>query len=230
MTWTGSLVLNDDWVIDTLQPGFHLTPVSTGFESASIYMYYDGTLHRLTGCIGSVSFSAEAGNFGMASFSFTGQYNDPDETPMPLTGAVFETSIPSQTELAQLMIGGSKKLAAQSFSVDMNVQVNPRDSVSHPDGYNGVQYTSRAPQGGANPEMAYESEEPFWRNHAKATLLKFHSRVGTQVNNQVHFLSNTVQLSGVNYANRNNNRVYDLGFRFAMESATGDDELRIWFA
>lgn len=226
MTWTGSQVLNDQWYIDLLQPGKHYTPISDAFESATIYMYYAGQLHRITGCIGSVSFNCQAGAYGEAQFTFTGQYIDPEDAALPLT-PVLEASRPQQVELAQLCIGNDKRVRAQSFSIDMGIQVTPRDSVSHSDGYDGTQYTSRSPTGGVNPEMRFESEEPYWRNMAAANLLRFHARVGTQTNNIVRFQSNTMQLSNINYTDRNNNRVYDMGMRFSQEF--GDDEVRISF-
>lgn len=228
MTWTGDLVLNDKWKVDTYAVGWHYTPVSKDFESLTFYLFYNGMLHRVTGCMGSVSFTAEAGAYAVANFTFTGQYADPDEVPLPTT-AIFESTNPRQVELAQLALGGAKRMVAQSYSVDMNVTISPRDSVSHSDGYNGVQYTSRAPQGGVNPEMYYESEQPFWRYMAKAELLRFYSRVGTEQYNQVLFMSNSAQLSGLNYANRNSNRVYDIGLRFSSDSFNGDDEMRIIF-
>ncbi|MET4190687.1 MULTISPECIES: hypothetical protein [unclassified Bradyrhizobium] len=229
MTWTGSLVLGDSWTVDCLRPGYHYTPVSANFESMTMYMYYDGTLHRLTGCIGTVQFTATAGAFGMAQFTFTGQYNDPDDQPLPLT-SVFEPSAPVQVELAGLAVGGAENIAAQSFNIDMGITVNPRESVSHPDGYNGVLYGGRDPKGGFNPEMEFESVEPYWRNLAVATLLRFYARVGTVTGNIVYFVSNTIQLTNVAYSTRNTQRVYDMSIHFVQDKDAGDDELRIVFA
>ena len=224
MAWTGSLVLNDRWTVDLTQPGMLYNPISTGFESMTMVVIYDGNLHRLTGCMGNVQVTAEAGNYATAQFSFTGQYIDPSDAPLP-TDAVFEASNPQQVELAQLQLGAGKFLKAQSFTVDMGVQVNPRDSVSHSDGYFGVQYTSRAPSGGLNPEMTYESEVPYWRQMSQAKMLRFHARVGTFPNNIVRVYSNTAQLSGLNYADRNSNRTYDMSLRFSQDQFSGDDEL-----
>jgi hypothetical protein len=229
MAWTGSLALNDTWTIELLRPGFHLTPISTGFQSLTMYMYYDGTVHRLTGCIGNVAFTATAGAYATAAFTFTGQYHNPDDQALPLN-AVFEPSNPVQVELAQLTIGSAMNLAAQSFNVDMGIVVNPRDSVSDPDGYKGVLYSSRDPKGGCNPEMEYESVEPYWRHLAAADILRFHARVGSLPNNIVEFQSNTIQLSNIAYAARNTQRIYDLSMGFVEDQFTGDDEIRIVFS
>lgn len=228
LTWSGSLVMGDYYTVDVLQPGFHYTPVSTGFKSLTIYVYYDGTLHRMTGCIGNFTVTAAAGQYATMQFTFTGQYNNPDDQPLPST-SVFETTVPQQVELAQLMIGGAKLVCAQQVTLDMGIAVNPRECVSNADGYNGVSYTSREPKGGANPEMAYESEEPYWRNLAAATFLEFNVRVGTTQYNQMKVIAHSVQLSNNQYADRNNNRVYDLSYQFAADSFAGDDEIRFAF-
>jgi hypothetical protein len=229
MTWTGNLSLNDSWTIDLLRPGYHCTPVSGDFESATMYMYYDGTLHRLTGCIGTVVFTGQAGQYGTAAFTFTGQYRDPYDAALPLN-AVFEPSNPVQVEMAQLCVGNAKNLAAQSFNIDMGITVNPRDSASDPDGYKGVLYSSRDPKGGLNPEMELESVEPYWRHLATADLLRFHSRIGLLPNNIVEFQSDSIQISNVAYTARNTQRVYDLSMGFAAATFNGDDELRIVFS
>lgn len=227
-TWTGNLVKGDVYEVEVLEPGYHYTPISSTFQSFTIYAYYDGTLHRLTGCMGTFTVTAQAGNYATAQFTFTGQYHDPEDEPLP-TNAVFETSQPQQVELAQLLVGGAHDLCAQQFTLDMGISLNPRECVSNSDGYNGVNYTSREPKGGANPEMAFESEEPFWRNLAAASFLEFHARVGTVKNNVFRAISHSVQLSNIQYADRNNLRVYDLSFSFASGTFAGDDEIRFVF-
>jgi hypothetical protein len=226
MTFGGALALNDKWSIDLLSPGLHYTPVSTGFETGTIYMYYENQLHKLTGCIGTVSFTCEAGAYATASFTLTGQYYNPEDALLPLTPVV-EMSRPQQVELAQLQLGNLRALRAQSFSIDMAVTTSPRDSVSHKDGYDGILYTGRAPSGGLNPEMTYESEEPYWRYMTFANLLRYHARVGTEPGNIVRFISNSAQVSSIGYTDRNNNRVYDMSVRFSQEFSAGDDEIRI---
>lgn len=65
------------------------TPVSTAFESATIYWYDDGVIHRLTGARGTVSIKAGLSGRPVLSFSFVGIYNAPTATPLPavtLTG------------------------------------------------------------------------------------------------------------------------------------------------
>jgi hypothetical protein len=54
--------------------------VSASFSSASLYCFYDGTRHKITGARGTVTFNMTAGQFPTASFQFIGIYNVPDGT------------------------------------------------------------------------------------------------------------------------------------------------------
>lgn len=65
------------------------TPISTGFESLTIYWYDDGVLHKATGCRGNLRVMMKAGERPMLSFSFTGIYSTPTAATNPavtLTG------------------------------------------------------------------------------------------------------------------------------------------------
>jgi hypothetical protein len=54
--------------------------VSSSFSSATLYCFYDGTRHKITGARGTVTFNMTAGQFPTASFQFIGIYNAPDGT------------------------------------------------------------------------------------------------------------------------------------------------------
>jgi len=62
--------------------------VSASFSSASLYCFYDGTRHKITGARGTVTFNMTAGQFPTASFQFIGIYNVPDGTAVSGTFTV----------------------------------------------------------------------------------------------------------------------------------------------
>lgn len=228
-TWTGSLTALQYYDVLVLEPGVHYTPISDDFESLTVYMYFDGLLHRVTGCMGSVTFNGEAGNFGLANFTFTGQYLEVLDAAIP-TGAIYEQTVPSQIELAELNLAGVDDFCAQSFSIDMQNNVVPRDCMNASDGFNGVRITARSPQGTINPEATKESHFPFWEYMSDSTQFSFHVKVGTVAGNRVRIISDSVQISGITYGDRNELRTYEIGLRFSQFSGDGDDELRIVFS
>lgn len=228
-TWTGNLTLADKWDLQVLEPGVHYTPVSDNFDSVTLYIYLDKLFHKVTGCMGNVSFSGEAGAYANASFTFTGQYIPVTDSTIP-TGAVYESTLPTQVELAQLNISNKDDFCAQSFSIDMQNQVNPRDCMNNTDGFSGVRLTGRNPQGSVNPEAVREADHPFWANMAAATKFAFHVRVGTTAGNIVKFVGESVQTSSITYGDRNGVRITDIGLRFSQFSDDGNDEVRVIFA
>lgn len=228
-TFAGSLTVGDWWEFDLLRPGVHYDPVSTAFESVTIHMFFDGLLHKVTGCFGTFSVSGEAGNFATVSFTFTGQYIVPTDTALP-AGSLFESTQPQQVELAELTLDFFKQVCAQSFTIDMNNNVVVRDCISGADGFNGVNLTGRDPQGSINPETVLEATNPFWANFAAGALIKFHVQVGTVAGNIVHFGAKAAQYSGITYGDRNETRTYDIGLRFSSNRDDGDDEISIIFA
>jgi hypothetical protein len=227
--WTGSLALGDYWDVVIREQGIHYTPVSDNFESVTLFLFYEGILHRMYGAVGTVSFSGESGAYGKASFTFTGDYVDPIDYPIP-TNPVFEATIPSQIEYAGLCLDGYADLCAQSFSVDIGNTITPRACISGRDGFNGRRITARNPQGSVNPEAVKESVFPFWRYMANGNIFSFHVKAGSVAGNQVKFISDSAQIGALNYGDRDGFRTYDVPLRFSQYTTAGNDEIRIVFA
>ena len=58
-------------------------PVSASFSSCTIYFHNDGIRHKVTGCRGSWSLSAEVGAIPFITFTMTGIYNAPTDEALP---------------------------------------------------------------------------------------------------------------------------------------------------
>jgi hypothetical protein len=56
--------------------------ISSTFKSVTIYCFYDGTRHKITGARGTVTFNMTAGQFPTASFQLIGIYSTPDATSL----------------------------------------------------------------------------------------------------------------------------------------------------
>ena len=225
-TWTGSVAFGDTWDIQVLEQGVHYTPVSGNFDSLTMYIYMDGILHKMTGSRGTVTFTGEAGNYGSAQFAFTGQYVPVEDAVIP-TGTVYESTIPEQIENALFALNSFDDFCAQSFNIDMQNQVVPRDCLNNADGFNGVTITERSPQGTINPEATLQIKFPLWGLHAAATKVSYHLLVGKNAGNRWRFISDSAQIAGVTYGDRNQIRVTDINLRFSQFSGDGNDEIRL---
>ncbi len=225
-SWTGTLVIGDSWEIWVFPVGIQYQPVSTNFESLTLYAYFDGLRHILTGCFGTFTINAEAGTFGTVSFQFTGQYVAPLDIPIP-TNASFEQQIPAQIELAKLRFDNFDAVV-NAWTFDQNNNIVPRPDVNSADGFNGTRITGRDPQGGFDPEATLIADYDWWNKMAQSPQVPFEMRVGQTAGNIVWFFASKVQLSGLTYQSRDDLRVFDASMRFTRFA--GNDELFIHFA
>jgi hypothetical protein len=234
---TGTRVLGETFILNLTPPGFSYEPVSDNFDSCTLYVYFDGLRHIMTGARGTWTVEGEAGNFAIFNFTFTGDYVDPTDVALP-TGAVFETTIPPQVELANLVAAGGEDdvdfdLCAQSFSIDIGNNVVVRDCINENESVAGAVITGRNPTAQFNPETELEATHPFWSNLSSAAKVSFSVRVGSVPGNVVTFWAPYAQYTSLAYANRNDIRAYDVTMRLATDTdkgSDGNDELRVTFS
>lgn len=219
-----SLVSGDTWTIVLTPAGYEYTPISTGFEGATLYAYFDGLLHKMTDCVGTFSMEAVGGDFALFNFDFTGNYEEPTDTPMP-TDPTYENTVPQQVEESALTLDGTSTLVASRFSVDIANQVDIREDVNASDSYAGARITGRQPTVSFDPETVLEATFDFWAKLSAGTSMPFSARVGTTKGNVVRFVCPSTQLTNLAYQNRNNSRVYDV----TLNASGEDDELKVAF-
>jgi hypothetical protein len=205
--------------------GIEFKPLTVNQSTVTLYVYFDGILHKLTGAMGTFQISADAGQFATIQFTFTGNYVDPIDTPMP-TSAAFQNTVPPQVELSQLTYGVDSTLVVNAFSFDMANNVVPRPDVNSADGYRGVRISGRNPTGGIDPEA--EPNKSFWADMAASATTSFAMRIGQITGNQLLINAPAVQIGGIGYADREGLRTFDLSLAFRGGSA-GDDEIVLFF-
>lgn len=123
-------------------------PVSTGFESCTLYLYTDGKRHILTGCRGTVNFSMETGGAVVANFTMTGHWTAPTDTA--LATPTYDTTSPPAFVGATFAVGGYAAVIG-SLSIDMGTVLATPASANASDGFGEVQIVGRAAGGSMNP-------------------------------------------------------------------------------
>ena len=218
-TWTGSLVAGQQWVVWLLPSGLSLSPVSDNFQSLTLAMHKDGVLHEMPGSYGTFEITAQAGNFATVKWTFTGTYVEATDDPNP--APTFETTLPSQVQLARLTVANFNAIV-EKFTYNQANDVQIRPDVSGSDGYIGVRITSRKPEGGIDPEADLVANNDFWGQFTAAQRMPFQMRVGDVAGNTVWMFAPNTQYSGLTYSDRNGILAYDAGLRFAR--SIGNDE------
>jgi hypothetical protein len=229
-TQTGDLVVGQQWVVSLYETGYTYRPTSKSkdVESMTFYVFKDGTLHKVTSCSGTVTFTGTAGQIGQAAFDFQGNYLDPVEEPTPLD-AEFEETEPPQVELAQMSIAGDSDLCAESFTYTLGNETNLKDCINAKDGFDGSQITDRTPTAQLNPEASYEAYVGAWANFSAAKQFPLHTRVGTELGNMVRFYAERANFTGLSYGDRNGAVTFEMDFQLNGLAPAGDDELRVSF-
>lgn len=238
-TITTSFAAGDTFVIFLAPAGHYYEPVSSGFESLTLHVYYQDLLHRVKGARGTFTAEGEAGGFGTFTFTFTGDFEPAVDDTFP-ANPVFENIVPVQVELAAgIALGGKDfdptdpdetNLCVQGFSIDIANEVVPRECINDPNSLAGAIIVGRNPVATFNPETVLEGEAPFWGNLDVGERIVWSQRVGSVQGNVVSFHAPYAQYTGITYVNRNEIRAYDVNMRLATPTDTGNDELRIVFS
>lgn len=225
-TVQGNLAVGDVFRVLVMPKGICAKPISKGFKTATAEIFYDGLHHLLTGAVGTFSFSGEASGVTKLEFSISGVHNDVSDKPMP-EDAVYDEVLPPLLEDAQITWGSNRDLAIGGISFDLAATNTTREDANAPKGYRGMQYTGRAPTGGFTPEATLEGDNPFWGDYAEAAQKFFYARIGVEPGNGFLIEGPRVQTSSLGYTDRNSNRAYDVGLKFARFK--GNDEVRFLF-
>ncbi len=237
-------VAGDTFVINLAPAGHFYLPVSSGFESLSLEMYFGGLKHAMTGARGTYTADGEAGAFGMFSWTFTGDFVTPVDEAMP-SSPVYEASVPHQVELANVAALGGQDfpvvaaltdaiptefaLCAQAFGYDIGNDVQPRECINGANSLAGAIVADRQGSATFNPETELVASHPFWTIMENASRVFFGLRVGTVQGNVVAFHAPYAQYTGISYSERTGIRANDMTLRLAKSTDSGDDELRIVF-
>jgi hypothetical protein len=229
-TWTGPLTRGQMFVVQLYETGYMYRPLSDDelATEMTIYAYMDGNLYRITAAMGTVTFTGTAGEYGSAQFEFTGQYNKPEQEPLPRNFR-YELTKPPKVELAQMSIRGNQDFCAESFTITLGNDMQDRLCINAPDGYAGSEIAGREPTASINPEGTQEVYTNMWGDFADGEEVPLHLRVGVNSGNSVRFYMDNTTYSGISLSERNRVQVQEPTFQLNGLSTFGDDELRIAF-
>ena len=205
-------------------------PVSAAFSSVTIYYMLDGVRHKVTGCRGNASISAEVGAIPSIEFAFTGVYVAPDDVALPAvtygqqaTPLVFKNG--NSTGFQLLSYAG----ALQSISLDLGNSLVYRELVG---GTKEVLLTDRAVTGAVSIEAVTMATKNFFvAALTDATLgnLQFThgtGSAGSANGNTIKVASTRIDIGDVSYGEQDGIAMLEIPYT-AIPSTAGNNEFSI---
>lgn len=201
-------------------------PVSSAFESCTIYYNGDGIRHKLTGCRGTFSLSCEVGAIPYIEFQMTGIYNAPTDTASP--------SVTYSNQASPLVFRDGNTSAfqffsyagcLQSFSFEMGNEIIYRELVGCT---KEVMIANRAASGTVMLEaVALSSFNPFSIAQTETTgNLTFQH--GTTAGNIVTVTCAQTDITQPSYGDSDGIIMLEVPY-VALPSGSGNDEISIAF-
>jgi hypothetical protein len=201
--------------------------VSSSFDSATIYCFYDGTRHKITGARGSVSFNFTAGQFAVASFNFIGIYNAPDDTALSGNFTVANQAAAievNDTNMTTATFHGVTSARIESLDLALNNELIYKETASNKE----VLITNRAPGGTAVIEAPAVGTTDYFAKAVGVTTASSSLVLGATAGNIVTLTAAQTDITGVTYGDTNG--VVSLSMPYlALPTTAGNDELSLAF-
>tara|TARA_R100000655_G_scaffold44_2_gene231 strand:- start:6399 stop:7562 length:1164 start_codon:yes stop_codon:yes gene_type:complete len=201
-------------------------PLSTSFESCTLYFNNSGILHKATGCRGTFSFTIETSGIPKFQFNMTGIYNSPTDTSAPST-TYSAQSVPVLAKAGNTVatsILGYQSAAVQSLSFDIANEVTYRDLIGTD---KSVLITNREPTGEASIELPTIAAKDYYTLATSDTTSLVAFQHGVTAGNIFSFVAPTVDLGNPTLSDSDGIQMISLPLNFLPNS--GNDECVLTF-
>jgi len=202
-------------------------PVSSSFDSATIYCFYDGTRHKITGARGTVSFNMTAGQFAVASFNFIGIYNAPDGTALSGSFTVANQAAAievNDTNVTTATFHGVTSSRIESFDLALNNELLYKETASNQE----VLITNRAPGGTAVIEAPAIGTTDFFGKAVAVATGSTSLVLGATGGNIVTVNAAQTDITGCSYADTNGVIALSMPY-LALPTTAGNNEMSLIF-
>lgn len=208
------------------------TPVSVGFESATIYYYDSGVVHKLLGARGDVELKLNVATKPVMSFSFKGLYGGVSEAVTPaITISNFKTpAVVTDTNTADILLGctyssgtlsGGTAYPSKGLSAKLGNSVDFIAMV----GGESIDITDRQATAALTLDLTAAQEVALVDKVLNNTATSIGLTHGTTAGYKVTVFTPSVQLLSPKKEDQNGRRMIGLDGR--LLPVAGNDELRL---
>jgi hypothetical protein len=199
------------------------TPVSSSFESVTLYHNVDGVLHKITGARGNVELDIRARQIPVFKFTFTGLYNAPTDTAAPaVTYTAFQTPLAANSDNSTGFSLFSYSGALESLSLNLNNAISYRSLIGAED----VLMTDRQVSGTVMFEAPTIAAKDFFTVALGTALGALDITHGTTAGNRVQITSSRVSAQNPTYQDQDGIMMMQVPVRL-VPSTAGNDEISI---
>lgn len=218
---------------ETASAGSSVVYLPTSVQNAktiTIYVYNldagSARLHKITACVGNVSFKIDAGQIAIASFTMKGKYNLPTDVALPST-PTYESTTPPAVENAAFSLNSVTSLILKSLGIDMGNVTSTLDDISSPNGINKFIVSARMPKGTFAPEAALVVGYDWWSDWVASTKRALSVTVGATAGNIITITAPKVVIDSIKDGDNQGVLTTDNSFQLGLNA--GDDEIQIKF-
>lgn len=198
--------------------------VSTAFDSATIWFYQDGTLHKALGCRGNLALSFSLDQIPVYKLTIWGLYGGVTDVALPavtLTG--YQTpEVVNAINTTALTVHGFTGAALRNLEINLNNQLVHRDLVNTAQE---ILITDRVTSGNLQVEATTVAAKDWWTLVRNATLGAFSVTHGT-AGKRIKLDSTRMQIVAPDFADQDNIVEMPLQLNF-IPSTAGNDELTL---
>lgn len=211
---------------ETISVGVSVTyaPISSAFESVTLYFNNDGTQHKITGARGSVELQINARQIPVYRFTFMGIYNAPTAVALPTVSySGFQTPLVANNTNTT----GFSFLSASPVLESLNLNVTNSVEFRTLIGSQYVQISDRKAAGTAVFEAPLLTTKDYFTAAATdGTFGNLAITHGTVAGNRVEIASSRIDIANPTYADNGGISMLSVPF-VAVPSTAGNDEFSI---
>lgn len=201
-------------------------PISSSIPSLTLYVFRDGKRQIVTGCRGTVKFSAAVGEAGKLSFNFTGHHVSETDTALP--SPTYDSTVPPVVLSAGMSLDSYSGIFTK-IDVDFGIELARPGSINAADGYGEVQITGRDVNGSVDVEDVLVATYDFltkWKNGTAAALSS--GVIGATAGNRWAFTMPAATIQGQDPGEKDGG-IMTRDIKFNAAESSGDDEFTITF-
>ena len=201
-------------------PGAVYKPIDLNTESATIYLYIDGRLHKLTGARGTVTVSMASKAIPTLKFAITGLFNQPTDAAGPTpTYTPFQVPLMVNAVNTPLVNVQSFGAVMSAFTLEQVATVTFRNPAG---GTEQVLQTNRESTGSITIEDTTVAAKDWWTAIKQSTLGGLAITHGTAAGNKVSVTAGQVQISAPQGSDEDSIQMQGLTLGFVPSAVSRD--------